>query len=228
MKLKIFPFEKSVVLSEEYVALLQLNNKRLFNRVCNTIYLLTLGQPGEEDILMTEEDKEIDFEEILFLTDLWHFDCNSKKILTKLFSFIEANYKVDAELMQAFQQHLQWIQGGIRESLEELPFNVEMKAMVTLQDVLKMLGVKLARLEGYSLIEKILTIIDIVEQFNLYPAIILCNIKAYLEKNELEELYKHAICCKIKLMIIEYGVPQEELINEKVWYIDEDYEEFLR
>lgn len=227
MILKLFPFENEIKLSQQYIAILQINNKRLFNRVANSLYLCSIGQVGEENIILVDEEKKINFEEeVLFLPDFWCFDCNHRKITNKLFSYIEENYKLDVEIMDEFQKHLQLIQLGIREITDELPFEVEMKQVVTVQDILKMLGIKLAKLDGCSLIERILTIIEIVEGFKLYSAIILCNVKAYLEENELLELYKHAICCNIRLMIVEYGIIEEPLANESIWYIDEDYEEF--
>lgn len=227
MIFKLFPFQNEIVLSEEYVSIFQINNKRLFNRVANSLYLLSIGQPGDEDIIFVDGDKKVDFqEEGLFLSDLWHFDHNNKKIISKLFAFIEENYKMDTELMESFQQQIQLIQAGIREITDELPFNVEIKQVIILQDVLKMLGIKLEKMEGYSLIERALTILEIVEQFKLCSVIVLCNVKNYLDENELLELYKHALHCKIKLLIIDYGEPEKLILNEKIWYIDEDYEEF--
>lgn len=229
MILKLFPFQNEVMLSEEYVTIFQINNKSLFNKVANSFYDLSTGQLGEENIVLLEDGKLIDFEEkVLFLSDLWHFDCTSKNITNKLLNYIENNYKLDVELMEEIQKQLQLIRLGIRELTDELPFEVEMKEMITVQDLLKMLGVKLAKLDGYSLLERALSIIEIVEQFKLYPVIILCNIKNYFNEEDLLELYKQAIHCKIKLMIFEFGIPEKLIEYERMWYIDEDYEEFIK
>lgn len=227
MKIRVFPFQNDIMLSETYITILNVNNKKLFNRLANTFYTYSIGEEGEEQVLLIEEDKTLDFdEEILFLSDLWHFDCGNKKIVAKLFNYIEQNYKSDVELMEVFQQQLQRIQVEISDITDELPFEIEMKEVVTLLDILKMLGVKVAKLDGLSLIERAISIVEIVSTFKLYPCIMMCNIKDYLEKNELIELYKATMHCKIKLIIYEYGPVYERLADEKIWYIDEDYEEF--
>ena len=228
MILKLFPFRNDIVLSEEYVTVFQINNKALFSKVANSLFALSLGQQGEENLILTDEEKRLDFEDnVLFLTDLWHFDCNSKVIISKLLNYIESNYKLDLELMDNFQKQVHLIQIGIRDITDELPFDIEMKSVVTLQDILKMLGVKVAKPDGYTLIERALTIIEIVEVFKLYPIIIFCNIKNYFKESELDELYKQALHCKIKIMMLEVGPTNPLITNEKVWYIDEDYEEFI-
>lgn len=228
MIIKLFPFQNDIVLSEEYITVFQLNNKKLFNKVANSLYALSLGQQGEENLVLIDEEKISSFEdEVLFLSDLWHFDYNSKRIITKLLNYIENNYRLDTEFMENFQQQVQFIQNGVRDIVEELPFEIEMKAIVTLQDILKMLGVKIAKFDGYTLIERGLTIIEIVEYFRLYSVIIFCNIKNYLEEYELRELYNQALHCKIKIVMLEFGMVHDLIENEKIWYIDEDYEEFI-
>lgn len=227
MILKVFPFNE-VIINEEYITVLQVNNKVLFSRIANSLYALSMGQQGEENIILTDEMKQVEFqEEVLFLSDLWHFDCTSKIITSKLLNYIENNYKLDPELLEDFQKQVQLIQNGIRDIVDELPFETEMKVMVTLQDIVKMLGVKVSKLDGYTLIERAITIIQIVEQFRLCSVIIFCNVKDYFEENELLELYKHALHCKIKVIMLEHGEVKTLIANEKAWYIDEDYEEFV-
>lgn len=229
MILKLFPFQNEIILSESYVTIFQVNNKRLFNKVANSFYELSIGQQGEENILLIEKDQIVDFDEaVLFLPDVWHFDVNNKSITNKLLNYIEDNYKLDVELMEEIHKYLQLIRLGVEQLTDELPFDIEMKESVTLQDLLKMLGIKLAKLNGRSLLERALTILEIVEYFKLYPVVILCNIKNYFDKDELMELYKQAIHCKIQLMLFEFGDLEETLPYETIWYIDEDYEEFIK
>lgn len=227
MILKIFPFENEINIEEHHIAILYVQDKTLFNRLANSFYQLTNGQDGQEKIILVENDKILNIQDsLLFLPDLWGFDYNNKKILNKLAQYIERHYKLDAEEMEAFQKQVQLIQLGVQEIINELPFQIDMKSAILIPDILKMLGIKIGDMTHATLLERALAFIEIIQIFELCETVVFVNLKNYFNNKEINELYRHAIHYKIKIMILEYGTFEEKLPYEKVWLIDEDYDEF--
>ena len=78
-----------------------------------------------------------------------------------------------------------------------------------------------------EIIEKLLLLIDIEKIFHINKLLIFVNLKQYLTKEELKELYKYSIYNNVKILLIDsecYGTCNE---FEKKLIIDENLEEFV-
>lgn len=78
-----------------------------------------------------------------------------------------------------------------------------------------------------ELLEDLLTFLDIEKELFHHTIIFFVNLKTYLTKEELIEIYKYAIYNKIKIILIDsksYGVTIE---YERKLIIDENLDEFM-
>ena len=149
-----------------------------------------------------------------------HFDEN------KLYNKIEKIYKQEFERMSEFQTLFQKLQLNVLDVFNEFPFEFNYKDSIGIQEYLKLLGLKISNNKG-EIIDKIFSLIDAVEYLSVAKLLIFVNLKLYLSDDELNEIYKYAMYKKVNILLIETGEEKEPLENEKILYIDSDYDEIV-
>lgn len=99
MIMKIFSLENDIIFSEECINVLQIQDKKLFANVINSLNDNINGiQNTKERIIILDNDTEIKMEkEALMVIDLFNIDFNQKKYkvlyIIKLKKYISRNLK---------------------------------------------------------------------------------------------------------------------------------------
>lgn len=220
--------ENDIEIREDSIAVLQVCNTVLFSRIIQSIYCEENEiQNRMENVVLLENNKEISISKnVLVISDIWNFDRNQKKIQTALYQYIEKELQQDYEKKIEFENLMSQVENLISDIWEELPFIFQYKDAL-LSDYLKMLGLKLSGASAEKIIDRVLTIIDIVEYFNVAKVIIFINLKTFVSEYELNEIYKYAMYKKVKMLLIETGKEKKPIANEKIFFVDDDYEEFI-
>lgn len=229
MKMKVFSFENDIIFSEEYISVLQIEEKILFTRIIEGINskILDIGDENMENIVLLEGEDELDFKkDVLLITDPWSFDFNQKKVQTRLFKYIENEYTIDSEKMKTFISLFQKLEIEATDIWDELPFEFEYKNMIGLAEYLKLLGLKI-KVQDNSIIQRVMSIIDVIEYFQIAKLVIFVNIKLFFSEEQLREIYKYAQYKKVMLLLLETGKEEKPLSREKIYFIDSDYDEII-
>lgn len=231
MIMRIPSFENDIVFSENYISVLHIQNGTLFARIIGSINSLINGvEELNEKIIFIDEDEKImkASKDIMLITDIWNFDFNQKKIQSALFQKIEKIYQQEYERLSDFQTHFQSLQINAMDVWEDLPFEFEYKDSIGVQEYLKLLGLKIAMGDRDSkIIDIVLMIIDVVEYFGIAKLVVFTNLKLYLSQKELEEVYKYIMYKKVMVLLLEIGDEKECVKNEKILFVDSDYDEIM-
>ena len=181
----------------------------------------------KERIIILDNDTEIKMEkEALMVIDLFNIDFNQKKIQSALYNKIEKIYKQEFERMSEFQTLFQKLQLNVLDVFNEFPFEFNYKDSIGIQEYLKLLGLKISNNKG-EIIDKIFSLIDAVEYLSVAKLLIFVNLKLYLSDDELNEIYKYAMYKKVNILLIETGEEKEPIKNEKILFVDSDYDEIV-
>ena len=228
MIMKIFSLENDMIFTEEYINVLQIQDKKLFTNVINSLNdNINNIEDTKERIIILDNDTEIKIEkEVLMIIDVFNIDFNQKKIQSALFQKIEKIYKHEFERMSEFQNVFQKLQLNVLDVFNEFPFEFNYKESIGIQEYLKLLGIKISN-NKEKIIDTIFSLIDVVEYLSIAKLLIFVNIKLYLGNDEIQEVYKYAMYKKVNILLIETGEEKEPLENEKILYIDSDYDEII-
>ena len=230
MIMKIFSLENDITFTEEYINVLQIQDKKLFTNVINSLNdNINNIEDTKERIIILDNDIEIKIEkEVLLIIDVFNIDFNQKKIQSALFQKIEKIYQQEYERLSDFQTHFQILQINAMDVWEDLPFEFEYKGSIGVQEYLKLLGLKIAMGDRDSkIIDIVLMIIDVVEYFGIAKLVVFTNLKLYLSQKELEEVYKYIMYKKVMVLLLETGDEKECVKNEKILFVDSDYDEIM-
>lgn len=222
MKIKADFIETELIISKEYITALEIENKKYFFRFIKNIYDIYNNNYCEE-VHFFENDKEISNHNIIILNDYFNIDTSSKKYTAELQKSIinSIDENMNKELMSCYKK--------LTIILKKILKNIDLPLCITqdysIESILKLMKISIDQKE--ELLDTLLLIIDVEKVLKLNRIIFLINLKQYLSKEELNELYKYAIYNDIYIILIDsqsYGVC---LKNEKKLIIDENLDEFM-
>ena len=129
MIMKIFSLENDIIFTEEYINVLQIQDKKLFTNVINSLNdNINNIEDTKERIIILDNDTEIKIEkEVLMFIDVFNIDFNQKKIQSALYNKIEKIYKQEFERMSEFQTIFQNLLLNVLDVFNEFPFEFNYK-----------------------------------------------------------------------------------------------------
>ena len=196
MKLVCASFGLEMELLENYVTVLVVENAGYLTEIVSS---LKKQSEGEEGIFVLAENDKIEKidKKLALVIDPFSISINERKIINKLYT------KLGDELVLA-------------SPFANLVYDLDYNWM----ELFKGFNVRFEEM-AVTLVEKLVEYMHILTNLLGIKVLCLVNIKAYLNKQELMELYKVAFYNKINLVLIE--MPEGEMIGEeKVYIIDND------
>lgn len=226
MIIRISNFENDIIISDEYVRVLEIEDRALFINIVQSIYSLCNSQDSKEYIVLLDKETLLDFaKDAHFILDILNLDFNDRKTLNKLYLKIKAFVELDMEIKQKLEMHFIDMFNLLDSTLIEFPFEFTYKTELDIEDLFKLYGIRLYN-EGQSFMEKILNLIDLISLLGLCKVLIFCNIKSFFTDKQIEEIYKHIIHNKLHVLLIEGDLSNNTLLYEKKVRIDLEFEEY--
>lgn len=226
MIMRINNFENDIALSEEYIRVLEIEDKALFANIIESIYSLCNGEESNEYILILKEDENIDFiKDVYLVLDILNIDFNDKNIVSKLYKNIKTSIDQDLEIKEKLEAQFRDTFNYLDTILVDLPFEFNYKTELKIEDLIKFYGIKLYSTEK-TFIEKVLYLIDLISLLNLCEVLVFCNMKSFFTENQMEEIYKHILHNKLKIILIEGNIVDELLKYERKIRIDSYFEDY--
>lgn len=200
----------------------KVNEMVVENPVMLTQIIRELGEQcegNEGGFVLSEENRILPVEKFLILTkDLFSLDCNSRKILTRLYQKIEKRMENESEEERRvfYQGYIAYMESICEKSSLYLLYNEE----PDMQEILKMAGLRID-VQKDSMLEGIVEYLKIVHELLEQSVFVFLNLKLFLTQEEIKSLYQECFYRKIQLILIE-AVLQEKFEEEKVCIIDKD------
>lgn len=225
MKLRINGFENEIEFNQDKVNVLQIKDAKCFSHMLEILNEKINGAESEEIFLIDENSKELNMSKEMYIVfDLFNIDYNSKKVLGKLYDIIKENIEKNQDL--AIENMLTKIRNYLIEEINELPFEFVIKQDIEIIDVLKIFGLKIDNQSYNSVLERVEILIDIISTIEIAKILVIPNLKQYLSKNELLELYKYSLYNNINLLLLERD-NNENLKYESILCIDNEYDDYV-
>lgn len=224
MKINFQYIDNDIILSDNKIMVMEVENKSYFYRIINDLNLTSHGNILETVIAYDNEDSEIILSnKIEIYVDYFNIELNSKKNLVSLYKTLQNS--INDEDKDNIAKYYTKIKNILSKSLLDSNLSLNINDEYDLENLLKLFKINIA-LQN-NLLDNLLLIIDINTMFKNNDLLIFVNLKQYLTKIELEELYKYSIYNDVKILLIDsqcYGVTSD---LEKKLIIDLNLDEFL-
>lgn len=223
MRLSIKYIDNVITFDNRSINCLEIENKSYFYKIVNDINNISVGNVIEDVIFTDDEYKELNLSNKINITfDYFNFDFNSKKIISII------NKKVNENISINDKDDLSKLYNKIRKIyfpiLNDMDLNIDINNDFDLDLMIKLLNITIKSKD--NLLDNLFLLIDIEKELNINKIIVFINLKQYLNKNELIELYKYLLYNNIVVLLIDsqsYGICNE---YEKKIIIDEELEEY--
>ena len=214
--------ETPLVISDEYVQVLIVENP---NEFYNMVTDLDEQFEGQEGVFVFSINGQIvpASKYGAFVSDLFHFDLNDKKMLNLLYKRLE-----NVALGDKFLYYNELTAKTVA-FLEEVAFTVPFALTYDEpqpSDYLKTSGLKFAKVYD-TLEEKVVCYINALIELKQCEFFVFVNLKSVLPDEKLEQIYAHCRSEQVGLFLIEDGKRRELLPCEKAVIITEDLCEIL-
>ena len=168
---------------------------------------------------MSEQDKIFPLDKISLLVDNpLTVDCNEKKILTKLYKELSEQTKTIS--YEDYTQLNADIVSFLDRLLDTVPYHMEFEMNPDVSTLLKAYSVKI-QFEGVETAETLIDYLRVLSTVCSIHIVWILNLKQYLTKEQVLQLYEFCFYEKIYLINLE-GYTKYTLEQEKSVIIDED------
>lgn len=217
MKLVNKFYNIEIELIENQVTIIAVENPEAYSKCVGDIWNQVSGNEG--DFILSECDKLKNIsKEVDCIINPFSLDCNNKRIVTRLYQ--ELKLQTD----NLMQEELSMLNANIIEFIDKLllsvPYNTTYELDIDMSNLLKLYNVGIET-KAERLIDVIVEYFKVMSKLCNINIFVFIDLKHYLSKEHLEQLYQELFYLKIYLVIIE-PIQTERLQNEKYWIVDND------
>lgn len=212
------PDLKMIIENNEFsVSILVIENEIFFCNTVQDIYAQINGSDGK--YVLSDNNETISWSKNAeLITQYVPFEINKKNLLTKLYS------KLKTEALKENYAETCELSGKISEYILKISHAVDAEIVFDenpdISGLFKLANVQFEEM-GESIAEKMISYMLNVKELEGDKLFIAVDLKSYLDKEKLTEMYKTVFLHKLHLLLIE-STDKETLKGEKKYIIDKD------
>lgn len=224
MNLKINYFDNNIKIENDYIQVIEIENKKTFYRLVSDLYKIKNDEKLDEVFFYDDNNQEINmYNKVDLYVNFFDIDLNSKKNLNVLNKNIINSLidNVKEEILNNFKK----LAKSFTKIISDIDLPLSLNDNITVDDIIKLLKISINKTD--DLLNNLLLLIDLEKVLKMNEILFFINLKQYLSQEELIEFYKYAIYNEIKIVLVDsqsYGI---KLDYEKKLIIDTNLDEFV-
>lgn len=223
MNLSVDYFDNQIIFASGYINAIEIENKRYFYRFVNDLYSI-YANGYSDNLKFINDNKEINmYGKTKVFINYFDFQFDSKKYTNEISKFV-SNYISEEDTKNLINLYSKMTR-IYKKSLNDIDLPLYVENDISIDNINKLMKLGISPKE--ELLDNLMLLIDLEHTLKTNNLLIFVNLKQYLTKDEVVELYKYAIYNGIMIMLVDsisYGVT---LKNEKKYIIDENLDEFM-
>ena len=215
MKFRFSFIDNEIEISNEFIKCIEVENNNYFIRMIINLNNYSNKDGNCDELIIDENNCNLDL-----IIDYFNM-INNKKDIANIIKYIES--KINENDHEKIKKLYNKIVDNLSNTIYELNLPVNINPDYNINKILKLLNIFIENSD--NILQNILNYIDIniLIQNNI---LIFINLKSYLSKNELLELYKYCIYNEVTIVLIDNRLYGTTLEYEKKLIIDCNLEEF--
>lgn len=224
MRLAIEGFGEPIVLGGGPVAVLEIHNKRLYSRVCQSL-ISEKGESAVEPFLLWDDDggKRSARNAILAVPNPFDLPWSDKSLLGDLQDIVENSYIVDDQARRRIDESVRRLREDVVELGLRLQSDYEFALEWDLGKFLKAFDFSVDEDPSATLLDNLIKFVRFASDAQCRQVILFMNLKGFLEKKELEEFYREAFFCGLNVLLLESAPDESSYDKERKTVIDQDF-----
>lgn len=221
MELTIFELRHKIKFTDEYVNVLEIQNKKFFVEIISRLHQVFYGEEIIQSFVLTENNNSTILKnEFLIVDNPFMLSYVSKVVCAKLQKFIIDKIQQTDELKE-IELLIEKLKVKFSDVFLDLNLELEYNQSVNSLDFLKILTPKIDFVDFENVSNTYKNLINILSKLNLYKFIIFVGLRDYLNEEEIIDIYKTAKVFGVNLLVIENN-HQNLLPYENKLIVDKD------
>ncbi len=223
MNINVSYFDNTIIVNDDLINVIEIENKRYFYRFVSDLNKI-IHEGYSDCINFFNRDNELNMNnKIKMFIYVFNLGLESKKYDKDINRVInESITSEDKDNIVSKYKKLVRIYNKVLNNVD-LPLIIENDCII--EDITK--SMKISIKCNNELLGNLLLLIDLEKVLNTKNILIFINLKQYLTKDELVELYKYSIYNHIKIILIDSQSYGCSIDYEKKFIIDENLEEYM-
>lgn len=223
VNMNISYFDNNISIDNENINAIEIENKKYFYKFIKDLYEIeNIGINENINFFEDNVEKNIN-KKLKIFVNFFDFELNTKKMQTDIIKYIVNT--LDEENKNQIEVQYKKMLRTYKNIINSVDLPLKFDEDINIESLLKILNIGINKKE--ELLDNIILLIDIEKVLKTNSILIFINLKQYLSRDELAELYKYAIYSQVSIMLIDsqcYGGTQK---YEKKLIIDENLDEFM-
>ncbi len=224
MNLKINYLDNKIKFSNDYVNVIEIENKKYFYRFVNDLYNIEKFGFSDNLNFFDDENKEQNINgKLKVYINYFDLGFDSKKNITEISKYVSNVIEEEDKIL--IQNQYNKIIKMYKKILNNIDLPLFIDEEINIESLSKVLKLSINLKD--ELLDNLFLLIDIEKTFKTNNLLLFVNLKQYLSKDELIELYKYSIYNQVQIMLIDSQSYGGTLDYEKKLIIDENLDEFM-
>lgn len=223
VNMNISYFDNNISIDNENINAIEIENKKYFYRFIKDLHEIeNIGINENINFFEDNVEKNIN-KKLKIFVNFFDFELNTKKMQTEIIKYIVNT--LDEENKNQIEVQYKKMLRTYKNIINSVDLPLKFDEDINIESLLKILNIGINKKE--ELFDNLILLIDIEKVLKTNSILIFINLKQYLSRDELAELYKYAIYSQVTIMLIDsqcYGGTQK---YEKKLIIDENLDEFM-
>lgn len=217
-------FDNKINFIEGNINVIEIENKKYFYRFVNDLYSIYNEGYSDNISFYNNENFEVNMNgRIKMIVDFFNFNFNSKKYINDISKYVNKNISdEDKNDLISLYKRIMKLYNKFLNNID-LPLNIADE--INIENITN--TIKVVIKEKQNLLDNLLLLIDLEKVLKTKNILVFTNLKQYLTKNELIELYKYSIYNEVLILLIDSQCYGGTLNYEKKLIIDENLDEFV-
>lgn len=229
MKLLFSGFEEAIEIDQQRVALLEVENKVLFSRICQSL-LSELGETSLEPYsLWSDTDVKMKpVDSFLLVMNPFDLPWQHKALAGKLYARLEKILLEDEEARREIEGLCQQLSSRVLSLGFQLQSDYAFAIEWEMRKYLRSFGFGVdANIEN-RLLDNLIKFLALAADVSFDKVLVFVNIKAFLTEKELKEFYSQVVFFNLKVLLLESQNDVTRFEQERKMLIDQHFLEIQR
>ena len=223
MRINIEYLENDIEFIDGYVNVIEIENKKYFYRIINDFYKIN-NDGISDNIKLFNNINEVNVSnKFNIILNYFDFEFDSKKCSNDIAKYLIQEID-DSDKSNIINQYNLLIK-KVNKVVSKVDLPLLINNTIDINTIIKNIKIEIDQKE--ELLDNLFLIIDLEKTLSTNRILIFVNLKQYLNKVELEELYKYSIYNNIKIVLIDAQCYGGTLNYENKLIIDSNLDELV-
>lgn len=222
MKLYVAGFHEPLVLDNEAVTVLEVHNRTLFARICQSLESELDDEALEPYALWDGEDRRSSRNRFLFVFNPFDLPWSEKALIAEVFERVEAIFLNEDDARQEIESVGRSLSDKVASLGLRLRSDYAFEVQWELRKYLKAFDFGVEMDPSDPLLENLIKFLGFASDAAFERQLVFVNLKNFLPPDEVQEFYRQAVFSELNVLLLENAPDDASYEYERKMSIDKD------